>query len=334
MPTILVTGGAGYIGSHTTVELLDAGYEVVVVDNFSNSSPNVFESIREITGKDIICYAADVCNYSALDDIFSKHKIDGVIHFAGDKSVSESVKCPIKYYKNNIDSMLSLCEACVKYSTSNIVFSSSATVYGKPHFLPITETHPLSTTSPYGNCKLFNEQILRDFQSVNSSMNVALLRYFNPIGAHESTLLCEAPKGILSNIMPNLCQVAAGEQDQLFIYGNDYETVDGTGVRDYIHVVDLAKGHVAVLKKMTENPGCITYNLGTGSGTSVLELISTFAEENNVEVPYLVTARRAGDIPCCWASVDKAEKELGWKAEFGIKEMVRSSWAAQQKKSE
>ncbi|WP_430734906.1 UDP-glucose 4-epimerase GalE [Halodesulfovibrio aestuarii] len=329
MPTVLVTGGAGYIGSHTTVELLNAEFDVICIDNFSNSSPDVFKSIKQIAGKNVTYYTADVCDSSALSEIFSNHTFDGVIHFAGYKAVGESVDFPLRYYRNNIDSTLSLCETCIKHDVKNIVFSSSATVYGEPQFLPLTENHPLSATNPYGNCKLFIEYILRDLQAAHPSMNIALLRYFNPVGAHESALLCETPKGAPNNLMPYICQTAAGIREKLYVFGNDYETIDGTGVRDYIHVVDLAKGHVAALQKLTENPGCVTYNLGTGNGTSVLKLLSTFIAENNVEVPYSITNRRAGDIPQCWAATDKAEKELGWKAELNLKEMVQSSWKAQ-----
>lgn len=333
MPTVLVTGGAGYIGSHTTIELLDAGYDVICIDNFSNSSPNVFKSIKHLTDKDVTHYTANVCDTTALTEIFSNHSIDGVIHFAGYKAVGESVELPLMYYRNNIDSTLSLCEICIKHRVKNIVFSSSATVYGEPQHLPLTEEHPLSATNPYGNCKLFIEYILRDMQVAHPSMNIALLRYFNPVGAHESALLGENPKGIPNNLMPYICQTAAGIREKLNVFGDDYETVDGTGVRDYIHVVDLAKGHVAAIQKLTENPGCVTYNLGTGNGTSVLELLSTFVTENNVDVPYTIANRRAGDVPQCWAATDKAERELGWKAELGIKEMVKSSWKAQRANS-
>lgn len=329
MSTILVTGGAGYIGSHTTVELLTAGHDVICVDNFSNSSPDSLVSIQKITGKSVTLYTQDVCNSAALDDIFSQYDIDGVIHFAGYKAVGESVELPLMYYRNNIESTLSLCETCLKHNVTDIVFSSSATVYGAPQFLPLTEDHPLSATNPYGNCKLFIEYILKDLCVAHPTMNVALLRYFNPVGAHESALLGESPKGIPNNLMPYVCQTASGIRESLNVFGDDYETVDGTGVRDYIHVVDLAKGHVAAINKLVENPGCVTYNLGTGKGTSVLQLLSAFISKNSVDVPYKVTSRRQGDVAECWAATDKAEKELGWKAELGIEEMVRSSWLAQ-----
>lgn len=329
MSTILVTGGAGYIGSHTIVELFAAGHDVICVDDFSNSSPEALVSIQKITGKSVTLYTQDVCNTDALNDIFSQHVIDGVIHFAGYKAVGESVAFPLMYYRNNIVSTLSLCDACFKHHVTNIVFSSSATVYGTPQFLPLTEEHPLTATNPYGNSKLFIEHILKDLCVANPAMNIVLLRYFNPVGAHESALLGESPKGVPNNLMPYICQTASGVRECLNVFGDDYETVDGTGVRDYIHVVDLAKGHVAAINKLAENPGCVTYNLGTGNGTSVLQLLSAFAKENKVNVPYEVTSRRQGDVAECWAATDKAEDELGWKAELGIKDMVRSSWLAQ-----
>ena len=327
--SILVTGGAGYIGSHTMVELLSAGHDVICIDNFSNSSPAALNAVRNITGKDFTFYEKDVCNREELSEVFSQHTIDSVIHFAGYKAVGESVEQPLMYYQNNIDSTLSLCDVCVKHAVPNIVFSSSATVYGAPHYLPLTEDHPLSATNPYGNCKLFVEYILKDLQVAHPSMNIALLRYFNPVGAHESALLRENPKGIPNNLMPFVCQTAAGIRPHLNVFGDDYDTVDGTGVRDYIHVVDLAKGHVAALQKLSENPGCVTYNLGTGQGTSVLQLVSAFIQENKIDVPYQIAPRRQGDVSECWASTVKAEKELGWKAQLDINDMVRSSWRAQ-----
>lgn len=328
MPTILVTGGAGYIGSHTIVELFAAGYDVICVDNFINSSPESLASIQKITGKSVTLYTEDVCNTETLNNIFSQYHIDGVIHFAGYKAVGESVALPLTYYRNNIDSTLSLCESCIKHNVTNIVFSSSATVYGTPKFLPLTEEHPLSATNPYGNCKLFIEHILKDLCVAYPAMNIALLRYFNPVGAHESALLSESPKGIPNNLMPYICQTASGLRECLNVFGDDYETVDGTGVRDYIHVVDLARGHVAAINKLAGNSGCFTYNLGTGNGTSVLQLLSAFVTENKVSVPYKITSRRQGDIAECWAATDKAEKELGWKAKLGVRDMVRSSWLA------
>ena len=329
MKTILVTGGAGYIGSHTIVELLEAEFEVVCVDNFSNSSPNVLSKLKKITGKQITCYHTDVCDTTALEQIVTTHKLDGVIHFAGHKAVGESVEKPLMYYQNNIDSTLSLCEICVKHKIHNIVFSSSATVYGNPQYLPLTEDHPLSATNPYGNCKLFIEHILRDLHVAHPEMNIALLRYFNPVGAHESALLGENPKGIPNNLMPYICQAAAGIRKQLSIFGSDYDTLDGTGVRDYIHVVDLAKGHVAAINKLATAPGCVTYNLGTGNGTSVLEFITKFEQENLIKVPHAFAPRRTGDVAACWADPSKAETELGWKAELTIADMVKDSWKAQ-----
>lgn len=329
MRSILVTGGAGYIGSHTIVELLGAKFDVICVDNFSNSSPDVFNKIKEITGKKVTYYNIDVCDPAALEEIISAHEISGVIHFAGHKAVGESVEKPLMYYQNNIDSTLSLCKASVKYGIQNIVFSSSATVYGNPQRLPLTEDHPLSATNPYGNCKLFIEHILRDLHVAHPELNIALLRYFNPVGAHKSALLGEHPKGIPNNLMPYICQTAAGIREQLSIFGNDYDTLDGTGVRDYIHVVDLAKGHVAAINKLATNAGCVTYNLGTGNGISVLELITTFEQENSIEVPHAFAPRRTGDVAACWADPSKAETELGWKAELTITDMVKDSWKAQ-----
>lgn len=329
MSSILVTGGAGYIGSHTIVELLKEDHDVVCVDDFSNSSYAAIESIQKITGKNITFYNIDACNLRALDEVFKQHHFETVIHFAGSKAVGESVAFPIMYYRNNIDSILSVCESCIKHNVANIIFSSSATVYGVPKFLPLTEVHPTSATNPYGNTKLFIEQILKDLVTAHPRMNVILLRYFNPVGAHESALLGEKPCGVPNNLMPYICQVASRAQRVLSIYGDNYDTVDGTGVRDYIHVVDLAKGHVAALKRLLINPGCVTYNLGTGRGTSVLQLLTAFISENKINVPYKVTSRRQGDVAECWAATDKAQNELGWKADLGLKEMVRSSWLAQ-----
>ena len=331
MKNILVTGGAGYIGSHTSIELLESGYNVICVDNFSNSSKEIFDVIHDLTGKSVTWYEADVCDVEALRNIVKGHDIDCVIHFAGHKAVGESVEKPLMYYQNNIDSTLALCEVCLENSINNIVFSSSATVYGAPQYLPLDERHSLSATNPYGNCKLFIEHILKDVQVAHPEMNIALLRYFNPVGAHSSHRLGENPKGIPNNLMPYICQTASGLREQLSIFGDDYDTVDGTGVRDYIHVVDLAKGHVAAIKKLATTPGCVVYNLGTGNGTSVLELVRTFIAENKVDVPFVITPRRAGDIAECWADPARAKEELGWEAQYTIVDMVRDSWKAQKR---
>lgn len=331
MKNIMVTGGAGYIGSHTSIELLEGGYNVICVDNFSNSSKEIFDVIHDLTGKHVTWYEADVCDVEALRNIVKAHDIDCVIHFAGYKAVGESVEKPLMYYQNNIDSTLALCEVCLENSIHNIVFSSSATVYGAPQYLPLDEQHSLSATNPYGNCKLFIEHILKDVQVAHPEMNIALLRYFNPVGAHPSHRLGESPKGIPNNLMPYICQTASGLREQLSVFGDDYDTVDGTGVRDYIHVVDLAKGHVAAIKKLATAPGCVVYNLGTGNGTSVLELVRAFISENKVDVPFVVAPRRAGDIAECWANPASAKEELGWEAQYTIVDMVRDSWEAQKR---
>lgn len=326
MSKILITGGAGYIGSHTAVELLKNGEELVIVDNFSNSSPEVLEKIKKITGKDFKFYELDLLDEEKLDSVFKENKIEAVIHFAGLKAVGESVEKPIEYYHNNITGTLILLKTMKKYNCKKIVFSSSATVYGNPQKLPIAEDSPLSTTNPYGSTKLMIEQILQDVAVADKDFCIAILRYFNPIGAHESGLIGEVPNGIPNNIMPYIMKVAKGEYKELTIFGDDYPTKDGTGVRDYIHVVDLSKGHLKALDKIRKEAGVKIYNLGTGNGYSVLELVKNFEKVNNVKVNYKIGPRRPGDIPACYANPRKAEKELGWKAEKGIEEMLKDSW--------
>lgn len=326
MSKILITGGAGYIGSHTAVELLKNGEKLVIVDNFSNSSPEVLEKIKKITGKDFKFYELDLLDEEKLDSVFKENKIEAVIHFAGLKAVGESVEKPIEYYHNNITGTLILLKTMKKYNCKKIVFSSSATVYGNPQKLPIAEDSPLSTTNPYGSTKLMIEQILQDVAVADKDFCIAILRYFNPIGAHESGLIGEVPNGIPNNIMPYIMKVAKGEYKELTIFGDDYPTKDGTGVRDYIHVVDLSKGHLKALDKIRKEAGVKIYNLGTGNGYSVLELVKNFEKVNNVKVNYKIGPRRPGDIPACYADPRKAEKELGWKAEKGIEEMLKDSW--------
>jgi UDP-glucose 4-epimerase len=324
---ILVTGGAGYIGSHTCVELINNGYEVVVIDNFVNSKKEVIDKIKTITGKDVTLYEGDVCDKSILDKIFRENKIDGVIHFAGLKAVGESVEKPLLYYRNNLDSTLSLCEVMNKYNCKNIIFSSSATVYGSPKKLPITEDMEIGgTTNPYGSSKYFIERILNDLYISDNDYSIILLRYFNPVGAHSSLLLGENPNGIPNNLMPYIVKVACGELECLSVYGNDYDTIDGTGVRDYIHVVDLAKGHVKAMDKLLHSTGVRVYNLGTGVGYSVLQIIETFEKVNNLKLNYKIVDRRPGDIASCYADSSKAYKELNWKSELILDDMVRSSY--------
>lgn len=323
---VLVTGGAGYIGSHTVLELLNEGYNVIVVDNLSNSSKESLQRVKKITGKEPIFYEEDLLNKHAIDQIFSKHEIDSVIHFAGFKAVGESVSMPLRYYDNNITSTLYLCELMEKHSIKNIVFSSSATVYGDPESVPITEDFPLSATNPYGRTKLFIEYILKDLHTADHSWNIALLRYFNPVGAHKSGLIGEDPNDIPNNLMPYISQVAVGKLQQLSVFGDDYPTPDGTGVRDYIHVVDLATGHLKALEKLESDPGLVIYNLGTGNGSSVLDMVKAFEEASGKKVPYKIAPRRSGDIAECYADPSKAEKELGWKAKRGIKEMCEDAW--------
>ena len=324
---ILVTGGAGFIGSHTVVELQNAGYDVVVIDNLSNSSKKSLERVSAITGKEVPFYQTDIRDREGLEAIFAKEKITACIHFAGLKAVGESVAKPWEYYENNIAGTLTLVDVMRKNGVKNIIFSSSATVYGDPAQIPITEECPKGQcTNPYGWTKSMLEQILSDIQKADNEWNVVLLRYFNPIGAHKSGTMGENPNGIPNNLMPYITQVAVGKLEKLGVFGNDYDTHDGTGVRDYIHVVDLAKGHVKALKKIEDNSGLSIYNLGTGTGYSVLDIVKNFEEANGVKIPYEIKPRRPGDIATCYADASKAEKELGWKAELGIREMCEDSW--------
>lgn len=323
---ILVTGGCGFIGSHTCVELLDASYEVVIVDNFVNSDKSIIDKIKRITNKDLTFYEGDVCDKQLLLKIFKENKIDAVIHFAAYKAVGESVKEPLKYYRNNLDSTLTLLEVMKEYNCHNFVFSSSATVYGSPKELPIKEDFPLSTTNPYGTTKLMIEQILKDVCYADSELSVIVLRYFNPIGAHKSGLLGEKPNGIPNNLMPYIVRVAVSSLKELSVFGDDYDTPDGTGVRDYIHVVDLAKGHIKAIEKAMDSKGISYYNLGTGHGYSVLDLVKTFEKVNNVKVPYKIVERREGDIASCYADPSKAFEELGFKAQYDLSDMCRDSY--------
>ena len=325
--SILVTGGAGFIGSHTVIELLNAGYEVVVVDNLCNSSRESLVRVEEITGKKVTFYEADIRDREALTSIFEKENIDSCIHFAGLKAVGESVEKPLMYYENNISGTLVLLEVMQGHNVKNIVFSSSATVYGDPKEIPITENCPKGEiTNPYGQTTSMLEQILMDIYKADNSWNVILLRYFNPIGAHRSGRIGENPNGIPNNLMPYITQVAVGKLECLGVFGNDYPTHDGTGVRDYIHVVDLAAGHVKSIAKIEENPGLCIYNLGTGKGYSVLDIVKNFEEASGCHIPYVIKPRRAGDIAECYADPSKAERDLGWKAVYGIKEMCEDSW--------
>ncbi len=324
---VLLAGGAGYIGSHTCVELLNAGHDVIVADNFSNSCPEAIKRVEEITGKKVPLYEADVCEKDAVDKIFAENNIDAVIHFAGLKAVGESCEKPVMYYRNNIDSTLTLLEAMKKYGVNNFIFSSSATVYGTPKTVPLVETMPTgSPTNPYGWTKLMMEQILTDTAKANPEMSVVLLRYFNPIGAHESGRIGEDPNGIPNNLMPYITQVAAGRLPQLGVFGDDYPTHDGTGVRDYIHVVDLAKGHVKAIEYSANHKGTEVFNLGTGTGYSVLDIVKAFIKVNKIDIPYVIKPRRAGDIAECYADASKAEKILGWKAEKNLEDMCYDSW--------
>lgn len=324
---ILVTGGAGYIGSHTVVELQNAGYDVVVLDNLSNSSETSLERVKAITGKAVKFYKADILDREALENVFAQENIESCIHFAGLKAVGESVQKPWEYYENNIAGTLTLVDVMRKHNVKNIIFSSSATVYGDPAIIPITEECPKGEcTNPYGWTKSMLEQILMDMQKADPEWNVILLRYFNPIGAHKSGTMGENPNGIPNNLMPYITQVAVGKLKELGVFGNDYDTHDGTGVRDYIHVVDLAVGHVKALKKIEEKAGLCVYNLGTGTGYSVLDLVKNFEEASGVKIPYVIKERRAGDIATCYADPAKAEQELGWRAERGILEMCEDSW--------
>lgn len=323
---ILVTGGAGYIGSHTTVELLAAGHEVIILDDFSNSSPKVLDRLKTITGKNIAFYEGSILDKPFLNKIFKENNIEAIIHFAAFKAVGESVKEPLKYYHNNIAGTISLLEVMTENKVKNIVFSSSATVYGMNNISPLTEDMPTSATNPYGYTKVMMEQILNDVAFADKEWSVTNLRYFNPIGAHESGLIGEAPNGVPNNIMPYITQVAVGKLQELSIFGDDYDTPDGTGVRDYIHVIDLAKGHVLALKDNLATTGSHVYNLGAGKGYSVLDLVKTFEKENNVTIPYTIKPRRAGDIATCYANSNKAKEVLGWTAQKTLADMVRDSW--------
>mgnify|MGYP000663626792 FL=1 len=324
---ILVTGGAGYIGSHTVVELMQEGHEVVIVDNFYNSKPEALDNIAKITGKRPAFYEVDCCDLEAMEKVFQDNQIDGAIHFAGYKAVGESVQKPMEYYQNNLLSTLVLCQLLRKYNCKNLIFSSSATVYGNPHTVPIQEDFPLGpTTNPYGTTKLMIENILRDIYISDYEWNIVLLRYFNPIGAHESGLLGEDPNGIPNNLVPYISKVAVGELECLGVFGNDYDTPDGTGVRDYIHVVDLAKGHVKALKKLVGDHGVYTYNLGTGHGYSVLDIVKAYEKANNVTINYEIKPRRAGDIATCYADPTKAREELDWVAEKTLEDMCKDAY--------
>ena len=327
---VLVTGGMGYIGSHTVVELLNVGYNVIVVDNLVNSKIEVKEKIETITGKTFKCYEEDLINLNEVYRIFRENKIDSVIHFAALKAVGESVSKPLEYYENNLISTLNVLRAMKQYNVKNFVFSSSATVYGEAKTMPILEDFELSATNPYGRSKLIIEDVLRDLYNADKNFNIAILRYFNPVGAHESGLIGENPNGIPNNLMPYITQVAIGKLSKLNVFGNDYNTKDGTGVRDYIHVVDLAKGHLKALEKLKKDSGIFTYNLGTGKGYSVLEVIEAFEKESGRKVPYEIVKRRAGDIGVCYADPTKANRELNWVATKNINDMCRDSWRWQE----
>ncbi|MCK5697036.1 MAG: UDP-glucose 4-epimerase GalE [Gammaproteobacteria bacterium] len=323
---ILVTGGAGYIGSHTCIELLNNQYEVVVVDNLCNSSQESLNRVKKITGKELVFYQEDVLDEDALSKIFEEQKIDAVIHFAGLKAVGESVTMPIEYYQTNLTGTLVLFKVMRDFKVKNFVFSSSATVYGDPHTVPITEDFPLSATNPYGRSKLIIEEISSDLYVADKEWNIALLRYFNPVGAHQSGLIGEDPNGIPNNLIPYIAQVAVGKREKLSVFGGDYDTPDGTGVRDYIHVVDLARGHIKALEKLTSKPGLVVYNLGTGQGYSVLEMVKAIEQASGRPVPYQIVERRAGDIATCFADPAFAEQEIGWKAEYSLLEMANDTW--------
>lgn len=324
--SILVTGGCGYVGSHACIELLNAGLEVIVIDNLSNSKQESLRRVQQITGKELKFYKTDLLDNGALEEIFKKERIEEVMHFAGLKAVGESVSIPLRYYQNNITGTLVLCEVMKKYGVKNLIFSSSATVYGNPHKMPITEDFPLSATNPYGRTKLMIEEILRDLYVSDQSWNIAILRYFNPVGAHLSGLLGEDPNGIPNNLVPYITQVAIGKLKEINVFGSDYATVDGTGVRDYIHVVDLVLGHLKALEKLKTNPGVVTYNLGAGRGYSVLEMIKSFSRASGREIPYKFVGRRTGDIAECYADSNKAKLELGWTTTKSMDEMCADSW--------
>lgn len=323
---VLVTGGAGYIGSHTCVELLDAGYEIIVFDNFVNSKPEAIQRIKQITNKDFLFYQADLLDRAAMEQIFAENQIEAVVHFAGLKAVGESVEKPLLYYRNNVSGSIILFETMVKHKVKRIVFSSSATVYGNPASVPISEDFPLSTANPYGSTKLMIENILQDVYTSDPEWSIALLRYFNPIGAHKSGLIGEDPNGIPNNLMPYITRVAAGELEVLSVFGNDYPTKDGTGVRDYIHVVDLSLGHIKALEKIMDSNGVDAYNLGTGNGYSVLEVIKTFEKATRQKVNYQMAPRRPGDIAECYANPTRAKNELNWEASRDLFEMCADSW--------
>jgi len=324
---ILVTGGAGYIGSHTCVQLLEAGYELVVVDNFSNSKPVALERVQKIAGKSLVFHQADIRNRDALGEVFKQYRVHSVIHFAGLKAVGESVEQPLRYYDNNVSGTVALCEVMAEFNVRNIVFSSSATVYGDPHAVPIHEDFPVGgTTNPYGTSKMMIEQILRDLHKSDPSWRIGILRYFNPVGAHESGMIGEDPNGIPNNLMPFIAQVAVGRREFLRVFGEDYPTPDGTGVRDYIHVVDLARGHAAALDYLAKNEGLFTVNLGTGQGYSVLDMIRAFQKASGKQISYQIVERRIGDIACCYADPSMAKEKLGWSAELGIDRMCQDSW--------
>lgn len=328
---ILVTGGAGFIASHTNVELLNVGYDVVVVDNLVNSSRESVARVEELTGKKISFYEEDLLNEKAIDAIFEKENIDSVIHFAALKAVGESCQIPLRYFDNNLTGTLNLLKVMEKHGVKSIVFSSSATVYGKPESVPIREDFPLSVSNPYGRTKLIIEDMLRDIYKSDNEWDIALLRYFNPIGAHESGMIGENPHGIPNNLLPYVAKVAAGQLECVNVFGDDYDTPDGTGVRDYIHVVDLAKGHVKAVKKLEDNSGLSIYNLGTGKGYSVLDIVKNFEAATGIKIPYSIKPRRAGDVATCYSDATKAKKELGWEAEYDIKDMCADSWNFQQK---
>ena len=324
---VIVTGGAGYIGSHTCLELLNAGYQVTVIDNLCNASRESIKRVESLTGKSITFFEVDLRDKKSLQEVFAQTpEVQAVIHFAGLKAVGESVQRPLLYYQNNLSSTLNLCQVMAEQGVKNIVFSSSATVYGEPASVPIKEDFPLSCTNPYGRTKLMSEEILRDLRLADPQWNVVLLRYFNPVGAHKSGRIGEDPNGIPNNLVPYIAQVAIGKLQELSIFGNDYPTPDGTGVRDYIHVVDLAIGHLRALEKLKENPGVVTYNLGTGRGYSVLEMVKAFTAACGKHIPYRITGRRAGDIAQCYADPGLAHQELGWKARLGIQDMCEDTW--------
>lgn len=331
MKSILVTGGAGFIGSHTVLELLNADYKVIVVDNLCNSKLASISRVESLTSKKVDFYQMDLLNKKDLREIFNAYNFDSVIHFAALKAVGESVEQPLKYYRNNITGTINLCEVMQEAGVKNLVFSSSATVYGDPSQSPLSEDSTLGAVNPYGQTKLTTEYLLKDLQKANPDWNVALLRYFNPVGAHESGEIGEDPSGIPNNLMPYVTQVAVGKREKLNVFGDDYPTRDGTGERDYIHVVDLAVGHLKALEHLSNNPGLITYNLGTGKGYTVLELVKTFEEVNDVTIPYEIAPRRDGDAASCFADPSKAERELGWTTKRGLKEMCRDAWNWQQK---